>query len=312
MNKVLITGATGFIGRRLVDRLVKDEIQIVHIAPTVELAHQLDGQARGVVCGLGDLAGLCDSLREERFEVFYHLAWDGVSTDFKNDYKRQYSNVIYGVNACKLANDIGCSHVVIPGSASEYAYSQDPIDGSGMPCPADAYGAAKASTRIACDLFARQMGLSVNWLLVSSIYGPGRYDANIISYSIRAFLDGERPSFTALEQVWDYLYIDDLIEALYLVGEYGKTSRVYAIGSGESRPLRDYVEAIRDAIDPGAEMGIGEVPYKTKHIDNSVVDIEKISQDVGFTPRVSFEEGIDRTIESFCAAYKRNRDGKIR
>lgn len=312
MNKVLMTGATGFIGRRLVDRLAKDEVKIVHIAPTAELAHQLDGQARGVVCGLSDLVELRDSLREERFDVLYHLAWDGVSTDFKNDYKRQYSNVSYGLNACELAYGIGCSHIVVPGSASEYAYSQDPIDGSGMPCPADAYGAAKASMRIACDLFARQMGLSVNWLLVSSIYGPGRYDANIISYSIRAFLNGERPSFTPLEQIWDYLYIDDLIEALYLVGERGKASRVYAIGSGESRPLRYYIETIRDAIDPRAEMGIGEVPYKTKHIDNSVVDIKAISQDVGFTPKVSFEEGIGRTIESFRAACKRNRDGKIR
>lgn len=299
MKKALLTGATGFIGSRLVEKLVACNIEVVYIAPTPELACAFGDRAKGVVCQLDDLSMVERDMVSVGFDVVYHLAWDGVSTKVKNDYARQFSNVEYGLNVCRLAHAIGCNHVIIPGSVSEYAYSQNPVNGSDMPCPADAYGAAKSATHIACDLYARQHDLLLNWLLVSSVYGPGRFDSNVVTYSIRSLLKGERPSYTSLEQRWDYLYIDDLIDALYLVGCGGKQGRTYAVGSGDSRPLRDYVETIRDAIDPHADLGIGEVPYKTDRIDNSIVDISALVQDTGFVPQVSFEDGISRTIDSF-------------
>lgn len=309
MKKVLMTGATGFIGSRLVDALFSHGVEVVHVAPTEELAHMLDGRARGVVCPLSSLTDIAAELAPIGFDTFYHMAWDGVSTDVKNDYERQLANVGYGLNACRLAHEIGCAHVIVPGSVSEYAYSSDPVDGAGMPCPADAYGAAKSATRIACDLYCRQHGLSLNWLLVSSVYGPGRHDANVISYSIRSLLNNERPSYTSLEQRWDYLYIDDLINALYLVGCSGACGRAYAVGSGSARPLREYVEIVRDAVDPTAELGIGEVPYKTGRIDNSVVDIGPLARDTGFVAKITFEEGIARTVASFAASRKEGTDG---
>lgn len=161
------------------------------------------------------------------------------------------------------------------------------------------YGATKAALRIYCDLFARQNDINFNWVLIPSIYGPGRNDNNLIAYEIKTLLAREKPSFTKLEQKWDYIYIDDLIYALILVGERGKGGKVYTIGAGESRPMYEYVEILKNQINPNAELGIGDLPYKTAKVNNAIVDISALVEDTGYKPFVSCEEGICATIEYF-------------
>ena len=90
------------------------------------------------------------------------------------------------------------------------------------------------------------------------------------------------------------------MEALYLLGLRGKPDSVYPVGSGEARPLADYTRQIQAAIAPEAPLGIGALPYKFgAKPDNSVLDIDRLQQDTGFIPRVSFAEGIGRTIAYF-------------
>ncbi|MFH4181158.1 hypothetical protein WDA55_24180, partial [Acinetobacter baumannii] len=68
----------------------------------------------------------------------------------------------------------------------------------------------------------------------------------------------------------------------------------------------EYVEILKDQINPDAELGIGDLPYKTNRIDNSVVDITKLQSDTGYQPQVSFEEGIRNTIDFFREQEDRN------
>lgn len=70
--------------------------------------------------------------------------------------------------------------------------------------------------------------------------------------------------------MWDYLYSADAGYAMYLLGEKGVPGKTYCIGGGTARPLREYIEAIRDAAAPGAEIGFGEIPYQEKRGDVSV------------------------------------------
>ena len=128
---------------------------------------------------------------------------------------------MYGLSVLQLAGRNGIKRIVIPGSASEYACGSGVIDGKGMPSPSDMYSASKVATKYICQTFAKQQGLELIWTAITSIYGPGRNDNNLITYAIKSLLKGEKPSFTKLEQKWDYLYIDDLIDALIATGEKG-------------------------------------------------------------------------------------------
>ena len=114
---------------------------------------------------------------------------------------------------------------------------------------------------------------------------------------IRQLLHGDRPALTKGEQMWDYLYSEDAAAAMMMLAEKGVDGKVYPIGSGNARPLREYIEIIRDEIDPKLPLGFGEVEYSPKQVMHLCADISELKEDTGFEPAVSFEEGARRTIE---------------
>lgn len=305
MKNVIIIGANGFIGVNLSKKFLKEEWNVYCLVQKGS-RYELDG-CNIIEFELDNMDELEDKL-PVNVDILYNLAWVGVSTTYKNDFTIQVQNISYSLQVLKLAERLNCSKIIYPGSVSEYAYSEKPINGENKPCPADMYSACKTSAHFICDLYARQKELNFLWVLIPSIYGPGREDNNIITYAINTFLSNDKPSFTKLEQIWDYLYIDDLITGLYLVGIKGKSGRTYTLGSGIAYPLSKYIEIIRDIIDPSLPMGIGVLPYKTSKIDNSIVDITLLQDDTGYTPQYTFAEGISNTIEYF--KKKRIEDNK--
>ena len=228
------------------------------------------------------------------------MAWAGVSTTYKNEALTQAQNILYGLKVLEYAEKNQIKKVVIPGSAAEVSCGQGVITGYETPAPSDLYSASKVATRFVCQTYARQHNIDLVWTLITSIYGPGRNDNNLITYAIKSLLKGEKPSFTGLEQQWDYLYIDDLISALKALGEKGLGGKVYPVGSGEHRKMNEYVYILRDKINPKLPLGIGDYPYKNPDkIDNQVLDISELKKDTGFEAKFSFDQGIEKTIEYF-------------
>ncbi len=307
MKRAVITGAGGFIGRNLTERLIREKIQVYGIDK--EAAQERIPTDVGVTrlsVNIEDKRALSNILKVAEPDVFYHLAWAGVSTDVKNEIKMQMDNIPLAITVLEACAEAGCDHVIIPGSASEYAYCGQTIDGSNTPAPGDAYAASKAAAQILCQWYTRQHGLNLNWLLIGSIYGPGRNDSNVLTYTIKALIEGKKTAYSRLEQMWDYIYIDDLVNALYLIGEHGRPGVVYPVGSGEARPLAWYIEQVRALIAPEAVLGIGKLPYKNGcKPDNSILDISELKRDTGFEPMVPFEEGVQRVIEYYRAQTQR-------
>lgn len=295
-KRVVITGANGFIGAKL-SREHIDNGDIVYCLIQKGSNFVLD-KAYIIEFDLEHPFDIVEQLPKD-IDIFYHLAWVGVSTTYKNDFEVQSKNIKYSLECLRLAQELNSKKVIYTGSVSEYAYDKEPVNGKNKPCPSDMYSACKSSIRIICDLYAKQNNIDFIWVLITSIYGPGRVDNNIITYSIKAFLNKERPQYTMLEQLWDYIYIDDLIRALVCVGYRGKAGSAYAIGSGQVMQLKQYITILKDSINPELSMGIGEVPYKTKNVDNSIVDITELQRDTGFKADIDFYEGIKRTIAYF-------------
>lgn len=297
---VMISGANGFIGSRLCNYYASNKDNIVYalIKDEKEDTSMLNDNIKIVYCDLLLMNSL-DGLVIDEIDVFYNLAWIGVSTTHKNDFDLQYLNIKFSYNSIMIAREVNSKKYVGIGSMSEFAYSNSSISGDEVPCPSDYYSAAKVSSRYFCELFATQNNISFNWTFITSIYGPGRTDNNIITYTIKSLLNNETPEYTGLEQKWDYVYIDDVIEALVAIGRYGKNKKCYTIGSGVARPIKEYIIELKNILNPNAKLSIGVLPYKTDRIDNSVVDITNLCNDTKFYPKVSFAEGIKKTIEFF-------------
>lgn len=302
MKKILVIGANGFLGSRLSLALVDKGYEVVALVDRRFSYDSLQNVSnlQPLEFLLEDLEQIFDNTAIKDIDTLYHFAWAGVNATARNESELQVQNVMFSLKVMEFAAHHYIKRVIIPGSAAEVSCGDGAITGRETPAPSDMYSAAKLATRYICQIYARQHAIELIWTLITSIYGPGRNDKNLISYAIQTLLKGEKPSFTELEQQWDYLYVDDLITALVLVGEKGKAGKIYPIGSGEHRQMREYVEIIRNLIDTSLPLGIGDLPYKDPNkIDNQVVDITELKEDTGFKPKYDFNKGIAETIDYF-------------
>ena len=302
MKIAVVTGANGFIGSKLVCKLIeKDYLVYAIIKDNQENISHIKNlkNVKIVYCSLDEINKLPQLIKEEVIDTFFHLAWAGVSTTFKNNFEIQYKNVEYTYAAICAAKAINAKKFVSTGSASECAYSEETITGDNIPNPSDIYSVSKISARYYSMIYAKQNNMNFNWCLITSLYGPGRKDNNILTYAITSLLQNKSPDFTKLEQIWNYIYIDDLINALYLIGEKGKNMETYAIGSYENKKLSSYIETIAEIINPDIKLNIGAIQYKTNRIDNSIIDIKKLHDDTGFEPQTDFNKGIRKTIDYY-------------
>lgn len=302
MNKVIVLGANGYIGFRLSLSLAEKGYNVVALVDKRFNYAHLGGiaQLQTMEFQLEELEGLYDNPYLDGVDTLFHMAWSAVNAKLRNEAEEQVKNIMFGLRVMEFAEHHGIKRVVVPGSAAEVSCGEGVITGKEAPAPSDMYSAAKVATRYICQTYARQHQIDLIWTLITSIYGTNRNDNNLITYAIQSLLNGETPQFTGLEQKWDYLHIDDLVNALIALGEKGIGGKVYPIGSGEYKTLREYVEIIRDIINPVLPLGIGALPYKNPNkIDNQVLDITELHNDTGFVPQRSFLEGITEVINEY-------------
>lgn len=298
MKAVVITGADGFIGHHLVQYMTAQGYTVYAIvieeSPT---RNRLDGLENvHVVIGSGkDYPTLAGQLPQNP-TAFVHLAWAGVSPGERNSTAVQMGNIDLCLSAVRLAAQIGAERFVLPGSTTEYTDCGMEINERACPSPQNAYGAAKVASRYLCAALCEELKLPYVYTVITGIYAADRTDNNVIFYAISSLLKGEKPSFTALEQLWDYVHIDDVIRALFLIATRGRDKAFYTIGHGDNWPLCNYIYQIRDLIDPDLPLGIGEIPYKDGCRPSSCVDLTSLREDTGFEPQVPFHEGIREVI----------------
>jgi nucleoside-diphosphate-sugar epimerase len=230
-------------------------------------------------------------------DVFYHFSWDGTFGESRNDLYTQNFNVKCALDAVKAAQEMGCNTFIGAGSQAEYGRFEGKLNASTPAFPENGYGIAKLCagqmTRLECE----KRGLRHIWTRVLSVYGPYDGSATMVMSTIGKLLRGEKPSCTAGEQMWDFLYTGDAGRAFYLLGESGIAGKTYCIGSGNARPLREYIEKIRDAVNLQAQIGFGDVPYSEKQVMYLCADISDLTADTGFLPEYTFEQGIRETVD---------------
>lgn len=299
MKKVIITGPTGAVGISLIEELVCRGIAVTAVCrPGSKRLSALPDHSllRIEQCGVDELHQLEERLPHD-YDAFYHFAWDGTYGESRQDMHRQAFNVVYTVDAVHLAAVLGCSVFVGAGSQSEFGHVEGTLHPD-MACdPDNGYGIAKLAAGQMSRLECQKLGLRHIWCRIVSLYGPHDSVQTMVRSTIRKLLAGERPQCTKGEQVWDYIYGKDAARAFRLVGETGRDGAIYCLGTGKPRLLRDYIYAIRDAVDPALDIGIGEIDYYPNQVMHLEADISNLTLDTGFIPQYSFEQGIRETIQ---------------
>lgn len=303
MERVILTGGTGFIGSWLAEELISHGVEVIVLVRSLERAKEKQLFENGRVRLIEYYSQQYQDMisQKEKVDAFYHLAWEGVSTEMKNESELQLENIRFSMEMLELANAIKAGRFIATGTVAEYAFSENIMDINGRQTPNDMYGAAKTAVHYMLETQARLLKIPFNWAVVPSTFGEGRRDNNIITYTITSLLRREKPSFGYLLQMWDFLHVKEVVRALWLIGEKGVPDKTYGIGSGVFKPLKDYIIQIRDIIDPSLPLGIGDIPSLSDKAFSSCVSIYDITKDTGFVPEITFEEGIRRTIPYYRA-----------
>ena len=295
--RAIVTGATGAVGMALISELEKNCVETLVLCRRGSARNQRISEGKYVKkleCSLEELDGV--ELSEE-YDIFYHLAWEGTTGDARNDMYLQTRNIKYTLDALSLAKRAGCKTFVGAGSQAEYGRVEGKISPD-TPCfPENGYGIAKLTAGRMCSVVAEKMGIRLVWARILSVYGPYDTERSMVMSTIIKLMAGEKPSFTAGEQIWDYLYSADAARALYLLGVTEKAKGVYCLGGGKPEALRDYITKIRDIVAPEGELGLGAIPYGKGQVMYLCADIDKLKNDTGFEPEVSFADGIKMTAE---------------
>lgn len=226
-------------------------------------------------------------------DIFYHFAWSEAGQDRNKNIIGQSKNISITLSALTAAHDLGCKKFIGAGSQAEYGLLDlDKIEPDSPVNPIQPYGIAKYSAGKLSIALAEQYEMDCLWTRIFSIYGSYDRPSTLISSAIDGLLNGKRVSFTPAEQRWDYLYSSDAGNAFYLIGKRSVGRKVYCLGSGEARPLKDYIFDMQKIINPDCPVGIGDKTYPKNCVMNLCADISDIQKDTGWKPKVIFEEGI--------------------
>ena len=251
-----------------------------------------DARLHVVPCDAAELAALPE-LIPEKADAFFHFAWAHTIGPGRNDMPAQIANIRYTIAACRAAAQLGCQVFIGAGSQAEYGRVEGVLTAQ-TPCfPENGYGMAKLCAGQMSRVECQRLGMAHIWTRILSVYGPHDGPATMISGTIRKLLHGEKPALTAGIQQWDYLYAADAAAAFYALAVSGQDGRVYPLGSGTARPLKDYIETLRDAIDPALPLGLGEVPYGPLQVMHLQADASALQEDTGWRPATPFEEKDD-------------------
>ena len=294
--RIAITGPTGMIGSELMDMALSEGHEVIAIVrPSSKRMSNIPTSDRVTVVE-SDISDYPSLRGRFSCDIFFHLAWDKTYGSDRDDTAVQSRNILYALDAVQLAKDSGASAFIGAGSQAEYGLKDTPLNGDLPVSPSSGYGIAKYAAGRLCSLKCAQLGIRFNWARILSIFGERDSDHTMIMYLIRSFMNGDVPELTKCEQMWDYMYSKDCASALLAIGINGADGRTYCLGSGEPRPMKEYVESVRDIVSPSSKIGFGLREYYPHQPMYLCADISELGRDTGFEPRYTFEEGIRNII----------------
>ena len=301
--RCLVTGATGFLGSHLTRLLLKKRNEVsVLIRPNSDI-WRIGDILSGVRVIRGDIAAVShvsDEIQSFKPDVVFHLGWHGGNSyKYQNDPSQIFKNLYGSLELVHLAKEAGSQRWIGLGTSVEYGKYDIPITESLRPLPDTLYGMSKYCVCLLAQKISQLCGIDFTWLRPFWIYGPYDDPLRMIPSVILALARAEKPALTLGEQRWDYLYVEDAVEAIWKVAVNPEAQGIYNMGSGEAHTIRSIVERIRDLIDPALPLGFGEVPYRPDQIMHLQADISRLKQATGWSPNVDLDEGLRRTVEWF-------------
>ena len=301
MRKAIVTGATSYIGIALIKNLIRSGYRVAAVirpgSSRADVINMECPDANIIECDITNMTRIQDCLVTswigEGIDDFYHIGW---SSDFKNpryNLESQMRNSDFAVGALRAAAELGCKKFLGVGSQAECGLVDKSLNSQTPDNPITAYAKAKCVAYDRCCELSDKLGVEFYWPRLLSAYGPYDRPQTLVMSCITACIKHKEMTLSNAEQIWDYVYVDEVATALRLITEKGKPKKKYSIASGVGRPLREYIQDIADVYEfPELMSGIGKRPYAENEVMHLVGDVTEIYKDTGMVFDPDFKKHI--------------------
>ena len=294
-RRVLVTGASGFIGRHALEPLIRRGLE-VHAVTNRDAGKPAVSGVRWHRADLLDHAQHGALLEAAAPTHLLHLAWYAEHGRFWTSTE----NLRWAAATLELVRGFaerGGGRAVVAGSCAEYRWGEPGacVEGVTPLEPATLYGTAKHATRALLEAAAPALGIELAWGRVFFLYGPDEAPGRLVASVARALVAGERAATGDGTQVRDFLHVADVAAAFAALLDSDVTGAVN-IGSGEARPLRDVIEAIGVAAGRSELLDIGALPARAGDPAQLVADVARLRDEVGFVPAIGLDHGIEQAV----------------
>ena len=243
-----------------------------------------------IECDLAQMKDFdCESLSAD---VFIHFGWAFTDKIGRNDVSKQLKNVQYTVDAVHLAKRLGCRKFVGAGSQAEYGTPNVILKADTPVNPLIPYGVAKYAAGQFSAMECKKEGLEYNWVRILSVYGENDNEGTLLNQLIYNAKNNIPMGLSGCEQIWDYLHEDDAGAAFVDVAESGVDGKIYPLGSGVGRALKECIQDVVSLLNPNYKPEYGKYPYSPTQPMYLVADVKELEKDTGWKKKIDFKESI--------------------
>ena len=307
--RVLITGAASFLGRHLVEYFLSKEEEVLALVRENArgkdelLKYEANNKFKLIVLDMKDIERL-----DIDFDVCIHLAWGGIGKEGRMDENIQRENINAAIKLMRVCKERGAKRFLFAGSQAEYGqtlsdieveYGKDfdinniPKQSEKSPTnPKSEYGKAKLELKSKLKILGDSLGIEYVHMRIFSVFGSGDHETSLISTCIRNFKENKDVHIGECIQSWNYIYIKDLCEAVYLLstkdlqGEF-----VFNVAGENNRILMDYVKDIKRLLDSSGDIVVEKKEAASEGLPFLNPGIERLKR-IGFVESYGFEKGI--------------------
>lgn len=303
MKQAIVTGATGFIGSYFVEYLISKNIKVLALGrkdynEISEIRKSRLVGATYLKIDMRNISTLNIKISEINWVindscVFINLAWGGENKLSDLNIDIQMQNVIWTVNAFKEADNIGCIKFLQIGTMEEaftYKYLDLDYKKNNEYNRHVVYSVAKISAKKALQLISKELKIDLIYVLHSHVMAPDDDKDSFLQVTLEKLIKKDDLVFSTGEQTFDVVSEIDCAIGYYLICKKGIANSDYWVGSGDPRPLREYVERMYNLYPSGKEMQFGKFKYNDIKLNKSDFSIKKLVDDTGYTPQNNFEE----------------------
>ena len=300
MHKVLITGATGFLGSHIAENLISNNIKVIGLKRHTSDIWRCDAVRDKIDWIDIPRDGIfTNEFSNHEFDTIIHAAWIGVESNDRNNWTEQSKNISFLIDLLEIAKKNKVKKIIFLGSQAEYGSLNNIVSEDESTNALNAYAATKLACLELLKSFSNLNNINWVWLRLFSVFGDKENDNWLIPSLVQTMLNGKEMNFTLGNQKYAYLYIKDFAEILQRIVVSDINSGVYNLSSNEPRTIRSLIEDIKAIVNPEFCLNFGALEYRegqSMHIEGNV---QKLVSQIGTMPCSDYRVAIENTLKYY-------------